>query len=50
MECKPGACVEILIREDNNFSGVFYQDEYMKKMFVDFSELIMVDARFKLLD
>ena len=35
---------EILIREDNNFDGVFYQDEYMKKMFVDFPELIMVDA------
>ena len=50
LEGKPGSCVEILIREDNNFGGVFYQDDYITKMFVDFPELIMVDATFILLD
>ena len=50
LEGKPGSCIEILIREDNNFGGVFYQDEYMRKTFVDFPELIMVDATFKPLD
>lgn len=41
---------EIIIDDDQNFEGLFYQDEYMSEMFEKFPELILVDATYKLLE
>ena len=41
---------EVIIDEEKNFKGLFYQDEYMHNMYRKFPEIIMVDAMYKLLD
>ena len=45
-----GATVELLIDDENNFKGLFYQDSYMKNIYSKFPELLLVDATYKLLD
>ena len=45
-----GATVELLIDDENNFKGLFYQDNYMKNIYSKFPELLLVDATYKLLD
>ena len=47
---QPGSVSEDIIDEENNFKGLFYQDEYMRNMYRKFPEIIMVDATYKLLD
>lgn len=39
-----------MVDEDNNFKGFIYKDEYMYSMYDKFSEMIMVDVIYKLLD
>lgn len=39
-----------MVDEDNNFKGFVYKDEYMYSMYDKFSEMIMVDVIYKLLD
>jgi len=41
---------EVIIDENKNFKGLFYQDAYMQNIFKHFPELILVDATYKLLD
>ena len=45
-----GSVAEVIIDKENNFKGLFYQDEYMKNMYSKFSELLLADATYKLLD
>lgn len=50
LQQQQGSIAELIIDEENNFKGIFYQDEYMKNMYRKFPELILVDATYKLLD
>ena len=47
---QPGSTTEIIIEEDSNFKGIFFQDKYMQNLFEKFPEIILVDATYKLLD
>ena len=44
------ATVDVLSDNDNNFKGIFFQDEYMTRMFSSYPEIIFIDATYKLLD
>ena len=39
-----GAIVELVIDDENNFKGLFYQDGYMRNIYGMFPELLLVDA------
>ncbi len=43
-----GSTVEVFIAENETFTGLFFQDAEMKTNFASFSELLMVDATYKL--
>jgi len=45
-----GSLAEVIVDENKNFKGLFYQDAYMQNIFKHFPELILVDATYKLLD
>ena len=47
---QPGSITEVIIDKDNNFKGIFYQNQYMQNLFAKFPEMILVDATYKLLD
>ena len=47
---QPGSCTDVVLDEENNFKGLFYQDAYMQNMFNQFPELLLVDATYKLLE
>ena len=42
--------VHIMVDEEENFKGLFYQDAYMRNMYMKFSQVMLVDATYKLLD
>lgn len=45
-----GACVEILVNEENVLKGIFFQDQQMKQVFSAYPELLCIDATYKLLE
>ena len=45
-----GSTAEVIINQENNFEGLFFQDEYMRQMYSKFPELLLVDATYKLLE
>ena len=47
---KPGSTVEVVVDEENNFQSIFYQDTYMKTIYDKYPEIILVDAKYKLLE
>ena len=44
------ATVDVLSDNDNNFKGIFFQDEYMTRMFSSYPEIIFIDVTYKPLD
>jgi len=42
--------VEVIVDDEQNFQGLFVQDNQMKTVYNDFPEVIMVDATYNLLD
>ena len=42
--------VDIMVGQEENFKGLLYQDAYMRNMYMKFSEVMLVDATYKLLD
>lgn len=47
---QPGARTEVVVDEENNFKGLFYQDAFMQNMYAHFPEIILVDATYNLLE
>ena len=45
-----GADVDVLVKEDNVFQGISFQDEGMKQVFASYPELLCSDATYKLLE
>ena len=45
-----GSTTEVIINQENNFEGLFFQDEYMRQMYSKFPELLLVDATYQLLE
>ena len=45
-----GADVDVLVKEDNVFQGISFQDEGMKQVFASYPELLCIDATYKLLE
>ena len=43
-----GSVVEVFSTEDKVLSGIFFQDEEMRRMYDCFPELLFVDATYKL--
>ena len=43
-----GAIVEVFKDDENVMQGIYFQTEMWKKMFSDYSELLMIDATYKL--
>ena len=50
LKSQPGSTTETIIDEDSNFKGIFFQDKYMQNLFEKFSEIILVDTTYTLLD
>ena len=42
--------VDIMVDEEENFKGLLYQDACMRNMYMEFPEVMLVDATYKLLD
>ena len=42
--------VDIMVDKEENFKGLFYQDAYMRNMYMKFPQVMLVDATYKLLD
>lgn len=47
---QPGSGTDVVVDEDNNFKGIFYQDAHMQNIYSHFPEILLVDATYKLLD
>ena len=47
---KEGSTVDVMIDSENNFKAIFYQDQYMKKIYETYPEILLVDATYKLLE
>ena len=47
---QPGTKTDIVVDMDNNFKGLFFQDDYMEDIYAHFPEILLVDATYKLLD
>ena len=47
---QPGTKTDIVVDVDNNFKGLFFQDDYMEDIYAHFPEILLVDATYKLLD
>ena len=45
-----GCCTDVVVDEENNFKGLFYQDAHMQNIYTHFPEILLVDATYKLLD
>ena len=43
---KEGSTVDIMIDSENNFQAIFYQDQYMKKIYERYPEILHVDATY----
>ena len=43
---KEGSTVDIMIDSENNFQAIFYQDQYMKKIYEIYPEILHVDATY----
>ena len=43
-----GCTVEVYPDSENNFLGLFFQDNYMKEDFQSYPEIIFIDATYKL--
>ena len=43
---KGGSTVDIMIDSENNFQAIFYQDQYMKKIYERYPEILHVDATY----
>jgi zinc finger SWIM domain-containing protein 3 len=50
LQKQAGSGTDIIADVDNNFKGLFYQDQYMKNMFAQYPEMVLVDATYKLLE
>ena len=46
---KEGSKVDVMIDSENNFKGIFYQNQYMKKIYERYPEILLVDATYELL-
>lgn len=46
---QPGCCKDVVVDEENNFKGLFYQDAHMQNIYTHFPEILLVDATYKLL-
>ena len=44
-----GSKVDVMIDSEKNFEGIFYQNQYMKKIYERYPEILLVDATYKLL-
>ena len=44
-----GSKVDVMIDSEKNFEGIFYQHQYMKKIYERYPEILLVDATYKLL-
>ena len=42
--------VDIMMDDEENFKGLLYQDTCMRNMYMEFPEVMLVDATYKLLD
>ena len=42
--------MEFIVTQDNVVDGIFFQDEEMRRMYDRFSEILFVDATYKLND
>ena len=47
---KEGSTVDVMIASENNFKAIFYQDQYMSKIYERNPEILLVDATYKLLE
>lgn len=47
---KEGSKTEVLVDDEQNFKGLFYQDQYMYEIYEKLPELVLVDATYKLLE
>ena len=47
---QPGSRTEVVVDEEDNFKGLFYQDAHMQNIYAHFPEILLVDATYKLLD
>lgn len=45
-----GATVEVFADEENNFKGLFFQDQQMLDAFHAYPEIVFIDATYKLLE
>ena len=43
---KEGSTVDIMIDSENNFQAIFYQGQYMKKIYERYPEILHVDATY----
>ena len=44
------AFVDVLYDDEKNFKGLFFQDTSMKQSFTSYSEIVFIDATYKLLE
>ena len=50
LKTKKGAVVEVRVDKDSNSKSILIQDQYIKDAYGNFSEILLVDATYKLLD
>ena len=47
---KEGSTVDVMIDGEDNVKAIFYQDQYMSKIYERYPEILLVDATYKLLE
>ena len=45
-----GACVDVIVDNDNVLQGIFFQDHEMRQCFSSYPDLVCVDATYKLIE
>ena len=50
LKSQDGSVVDVIVDQEGDFKCLLYQDQYMKNVYSNFPELVMVDATYKLLD
>ena len=45
-----GACVDVIVDNDNVLQGFFFQDHEMRQCFSSYPELVCVDGTYKLIE
>ena len=45
-----GACVDVIVDNDNVLQGILFQDHEMRQCFSSYPELVCVDATYKLIE